>query len=153
MDLILWRHAEAEDGFPDDERKLTKKGLKQAQKMAQWLRPRIPGNTRIIVSPTKRTLQTAAALVTDTDEYEILPQVGPGATADSIIRTVNWPYEENTVLVVGHQPTLGQISSLLYIGDDAGFSVKKGSVWWFSYKDGNDRGNTILRAVMTPEMT
>ncbi len=152
MDLILWRHAEAEDGFPDDSRKLTERGLKQAQKMAQWLKPRIPNNTRIIVSPAKRTLQTAAALVTNNTEYEILPQIGPGAAPDSILNTVNWPYEENTVLIIGHQPTLGQIASLLYIGNDAGFSVKKSSIWWFSYKDRNSRGNVILRTVMTPEM-
>ena len=41
MDLILWRHAEAEDGVgkPDTERELTKRGRKQAERMAEWLRP------------------------------------------------------------------------------------------------------------------
>jgi len=29
MELILWRHAEAEDSFPDAGRKLTAKGLVQ----------------------------------------------------------------------------------------------------------------------------
>ena len=29
MDLIVWRHAEAEDGVPDLERRLTGKGRKQ----------------------------------------------------------------------------------------------------------------------------
>ena len=37
MDLILWRHAEAEAGEPDDGRALTSKGHKQAEKMAAWL--------------------------------------------------------------------------------------------------------------------
>lgn len=149
MDLILWRHAEAEDGFPDESRMLTDKGLQQAQKMAQWLKSRIPKNTRIVVSPTKRTQQTASAL---TNKFETLSQIGPGATTESILTAVNWPYEENAVLVIGHQPTLGQIASLLYIGDNAGFSIRKGSIWWFSYKERNGRGNAILRAVMTPEI-
>lgn len=149
MDLILWRHAEAEDGFPDESRMLTDKGLQQAQKMAQWLKSRIPKNTRIVVSPTKRTQQTALAL---TNKFETLSQIGPGATTESILTAVNWPYEENAVLVIGHQPTLGQIASLLYIGDDAGFSIRKGSIWWFNYKERNGRGNAILRAVMTPEV-
>lgn len=149
MDLVLWRHAEAEDGFPDESRKLTDKGLKQAQKMAQWLKSRIPENTRIVVSPTKRTQQTAAALTT---KFETLPQIGPGATPESILTAVNWPYESDTTLIIGHQPTLGQIASLLYIGNDVGFTIRKGSIWWFNYKERNGRGNAILRAVMTPEV-
>ena len=34
MELLLWRHAEAEDGFPDAERRLTPRGEQQAQRMA-----------------------------------------------------------------------------------------------------------------------
>ena len=40
MDLILWRHAEAEeadDGRPDLERKLTARGERQATRVALWL--------------------------------------------------------------------------------------------------------------------
>ena len=37
MNLILWRHAEAEDTTPDLKRVLTKRGLKDAALMAQWL--------------------------------------------------------------------------------------------------------------------
>ena len=33
MNLILWRHADAEDGIPDEQRRLTAKGQKQAKKM------------------------------------------------------------------------------------------------------------------------
>ena len=43
MELILWRHAEAEDGVPDGERALTKKGRKQARAVAAWLKPHSPG--------------------------------------------------------------------------------------------------------------
>ena len=32
MELILWRHAEAEEGYPDLERALTEKGHEQAKK-------------------------------------------------------------------------------------------------------------------------
>jgi phosphohistidine phosphatase len=38
MELILWRHAEAEDGIPDMARELTSKGKKQAKHMAAWLK-------------------------------------------------------------------------------------------------------------------
>lgn len=54
MELILWRHAEAEDGYPDHERALTEKGHEQAKKMAAWLKPRLPKDTQILVSPADR---------------------------------------------------------------------------------------------------
>jgi len=38
MELILWRHADAEDGIQDAGRKLTAKGRSRAECMAAWLR-------------------------------------------------------------------------------------------------------------------
>ena len=139
MELILWRHAEAEDGMPDASRRLTEKGMKQAQSMAQWLKPRLPKHTRIIVSPAKRTQQTVAALG---DTYETL----------EVLTAVNWPYEEGAVLVVGHQPTLGQIAASILGNHYASFSVKKGSIWWFSSKSKDLSSGGSLRLVMVPDM-
>lgn len=149
MELILWRHAEAEDGVPDASRRLTEKGMKQAQSMAQWLKPRLPKHTRIIVSPAKRTQQTVAALC---DTYETLEEVGTSTTADKVLTTVNWPYEEGAVIVVGHQPTLGQIAAAILGNPYASFSVKKGSIWWFNSKAKDLSSNGNLRLVMVPDM-
>ena len=82
MDLILWRHAEAEDGVPDAKRKLTDKGQKQAQQMAAWLRDHLPQNTRILVSPAIRTQQTAQALDLP---FETLIEVNIGANPVTIL--------------------------------------------------------------------
>src|SRR3954452_13252336 len=54
MDLILWRHAEAEPGEPDLGRRLTPKGLKQAARMAEWLDARLPDTCKILSSPAER---------------------------------------------------------------------------------------------------
>src|SRR5450756_2784577 len=62
MDLILWRHAEAEDGMPDSARELTKRGRKQAVQIGAWLKERLPADCAILVSPSMRTQQTADAL-------------------------------------------------------------------------------------------
>ena len=65
MDLILWRHAEAQEwtqGCDDMARRLTSRGEKQAARMAGWLDRQLPDNTRILVSPARRTEQTASAL-------------------------------------------------------------------------------------------
>lgn len=149
MELILWRHAEAEDGVPDSARKLTEKGLKQAQAMAEWLKPRLPKNLRIIVSPTKRTQQTAAVLG---DDYETVTEIRPGASAKSILAAAGWPDAKGTVVVVGHQPTLGEVAAFLMSGDPMGWNVRKGAIWWFSYKKKGDVGEVVLHTSISPDM-
>ncbi len=52
MDLILWRHAEAEMSEPDMERVLTARGQKQARRMAGWLTTQLSGeNVRQAITP------------------------------------------------------------------------------------------------------
>ncbi|HSG92153.1 MAG TPA: histidine phosphatase family protein, partial [Methylotenera sp.] len=63
-DLILWRHAEAEDisaTGKDTDRVLTKRGRKDAAKMAKWLVKHLPADTVVLCSPALRCQQTAAA--------------------------------------------------------------------------------------------
>lgn len=148
MDLILWRHAEAEEGFPDTLRKLTPKGLNQANRMAAWLKQKIPENTRIIVSPAIRTQQTAQALqlnfITDST-------IGPGAGADAILAAAHWPDASSAVLIVGHQPTIGEVASYLISSIPAGLRVKKGSVWWIRSQLRDKTIESELHAVMYPE--
>lgn len=148
MDLILWRHAEAEDGTPDLERELTGKGRKQADKMATFLRARLPEHTRILVSPAKRTQQTALAL---TKHYITDEALGTSATPQTVLDAVGWPDEEGTVLIVGHQPTLGQIAAMLLADSNGGFSVKKGAVWWLTGRSNEGDFRTNLKLAIAPE--
>lgn len=148
MDLILWRHAEAEDGTPDLARALTPRGRKQAKKMAAWLARRLPQDARILVSPATRTQQTAAALGVD---FSTLEEIAPGATPRALLKAAHWPQGEHSVLMVGHQPTLGQVASLLLAGHDGGYSVKKGAVWWFSSRARLGGHENVLTAVVAPE--
>ncbi len=148
MDLILWRHAEAEDGTPDMERALTGKGHKQADKMAAFLRARLPGDIRILVSPTMRTQQTARAL---TKHYTTEPGVGTGVSAQDILDAAGWPGGKGAVLVVGHQPTLGEVAALLLTDSKDSLSIKKGAVWWFSNRTNEGDGQADLRLAIAPE--
>ncbi|MBI5791347.1 MAG: histidine phosphatase family protein [Rhodocyclales bacterium] len=151
MDLILWRHAEAEDGDgirPDHERRLTQRGEKQAKQVARWLQNRLPRKLTILASPTERTRQTAHALRL---AYEVEPKVGAGATATAILAAAGWPDGDGAVLIVGHQPTLGRVAALLLAGREDDWAVKKGSVWWFGGRSRNGRRETILRAVLNPD--
>ncbi|HSS46411.1 MAG TPA: histidine phosphatase family protein [Burkholderiales bacterium] len=149
MDLILWRHSEAEKGMPDLKRKLTKRGLKQAEAVAEWLIPRLAERYKIYVSPADRARQTAEALGLP---FTLSEQVSPTATAANILAQVNWPSAKGAVVVVGHQPALGQVAALLLSGNEANWSIKKGALWWFSNRLRDDETQTVLRAVITPDM-
>lgn len=149
MELILWRHAEAEEGFPDSSRKLTAKGKKQAQLMADWLRPRLPEDTRVIVSPATRTQQTAAAL---SNQFETLKDIGPGVSSKALLAAAGWPEGKGAVLIVGHQPTLGEVAALIMSGSPQGWGIRKGAVWWFSHKQKGLSAELLLRTAISPDM-
>ncbi|MDO9054618.1 MAG: phosphohistidine phosphatase SixA [Gallionella sp.] len=146
MDLILWRHAEAEDGPPDLTRELTEKGRKQADKMATFLRQHLPAHTRILVSPATRTQQTATALSPD---FTLVPTIAPGASVHAVLQAVRWPNAGGAVLVVGHQPTLGSVAAQLLGCGNESLRIKKSGLVWLSRAEGSSE--TSLRLAITSD--
>lgn len=149
MDLLLWRHADAAEGNPDIARTLTSRGLKQSQRMARWLEHHAPANLRILVSPATRTRQTMEAWHQD---YEVTSAVGLDASPQSLLEAVGWPEEEGAVLVVGHQPTLGQVASILLRDEDSMLSFRKGSLWWFQHRERHGQMQTVLKTVINADL-
>ena len=149
MDLILWRHAEAEPGEPDLERALTIKGQKQARRMADWLSSQLPDSCRILVSPALRTLQTAEALGR---KFKLQPELAPGAEPEEVLKVANWPAGKEAVLIVGHQPTLGRLAALLLTGEEQEWDMRKASAWWFSQREPGDPLSVYLKAVMAHDL-
>jgi phosphohistidine phosphatase len=148
MDLILWRHADAADGTPDLARNLTAKGVRQAAKVAAFLRPHLGNDCRILVSPAARTQQTASAL---TSQFTLAPTIAPGALPDAILQAARWPDEGGAVLVVGHQPTLGQVAARLLECNCDSLTIKKGGLLWISHRMREDETQIFLRLAITPE--
>ncbi len=148
MDLILWRHCEAEPGEPDLGRRLTSKGLKQAERMAEWLDSHLPDTCRVLVSPADRAQQTALALKR---KFKTVPELAPGATVTAALAAANWPDSREPVLIVGHQPTLGAIASFLLSGEEAYWSVRKGAVWWLSNRAREGGAAVVLKVVVGPD--
>ncbi|NMG01377.1 SixA phosphatase family protein [Azoarcus taiwanensis] len=149
MDLLLWRHAEAVDGTPDHARELTPRGIKQAQRIADWLKRNRPQRLKVMVSPTVRTRQTAEAF---TDDFEIVSALGPERTVADILAATGWPDASGACLIVGHQPTLGRIAALLLSGTEADWTVKKGGLWWFTNRVRNGETQTVLRTVIANDL-
>ena len=148
MDLILWRHCEAEAGEPDLGRRLTSKGLKQAERMAEWLERHLPDSCRILVSPADRAQQTAAALPR---KFKTVPELAPGASVGAVLAAANWPDSREPVMIVGHQPTLGMVASFLLSGEEAYWSMRKGAVWWLSNRVRESGAAVVLKTVVGPD--
>jgi phosphohistidine phosphatase len=149
MDLILWRHAEAEPGADDLGRRLTTKGTKEAERMAQWLAPRLPESCRIVASPAERTRQTAGALGR---RFEIANELAPGGTVAAVLAVARWRRAKESVVIVGHQPTLGAVAAFLLSGEEAYWSIRKGAIWWLSERERDSGAAVVLRVAIAPDL-
>ncbi len=152
MDLILWRHAQAHEEAPagdDLARLLTSEGERDALKMGEWLDRRLPRSARVVVSPAWRCVQTALALGR---EYECVPALGPGCAVEELLAVAGWPTAQRPVLVVGHQPVLGQVLAQVLHMDDASCAVRKGAVWWVRCREREGRPQSVVYAVQTPDL-
>jgi len=148
MDLILWRHADAEYGAPDLERPLTAHGERQADAVATWLRTHLPDDTRILVSPARRTQQTARAL---SKQFETVAALSPGASVGDVLAACRWSgAAQGSVLVVGHQPTLGEVAAHL-LGIRGAVAVRKGAIWWLTGR-AREGSPVVLTACLPPSM-
>lgn len=151
MELILWRHAEAKSADSDEGRALSARGKRDASKIASWLNVNLPERCRVLVSPSLRTVQTAEALGR---KFRILPDLGPESDAATVLSAINWPEAKAPVVIVGHQPVLGQIAAMLMSGSQQDWKIRRGDVWWLSQRERKKSGEQgiFLKVVMSPEM-
>lgn len=158
MDLILWRHAEAEvapEGGNDLSRELTKKGERQAARMASWLDRHLPEGTRVLVSPSVRTQKTVAPLGR---KFKLRDELVPETSIEDVLTLLKWnsetgPQSKGPVLLVGHQPYLGQLVAKLLGMNEEACPVRKGSVWWLRTRVRDGQVQTVLLTVASPELT
>jgi phosphohistidine phosphatase len=151
MDLIFWRHAEAEDedeALADIDRPLTPKGEKQAQRVGAWLDRHLPDGTRILCSPALRCQQTALAMGR---KFQLRDELAPGAAADDLLQVAQWPHARHAVMIVGHQPVLGEVLAQLLHLPNGGCVVRKGAVWWLRTRERDGHEQTLVWAVQSPE--
>ena len=156
MDLILWRHAEAEelpesdtDAQRDLQRKLTPRGEKQAARIAEWLDRQLPGSARILVSPARRCEQTALALGR---KFKTRNELAPGAMPPELLELTQWPLSKTPVLVIGHQPTLGKTLAQLLRLVETDCAIKKGALWWLRTRERDGQMQAVVVTVQSPEL-
>jgi phosphohistidine phosphatase len=141
MNIILWRHADAEDGADDLARRLTPKGEHQAAAMAQWLQAGLPQEFTVLASPAVRAQQTAAALG---EKIITEKTLAPGASVAQITSAVE--KHEGLVIVVGHQPDLGRAAAQL-VGAAGEWQIEKGAIVWLT-----GGRPARLKALLSPDL-
>ena len=152
MDLIFWRHAEtteAEDGQADADRPLTARGERQAARMAHWLERQLPESTKVLCCPSVRAEQTVTPLGR---KYKLREELSPNACIEDVLALAQWPLNKHSVLLVTHQPLIGEIISQLRHIQLPELVVKKGSVWWLRSRFKDEKPQTMLVTVQTPEL-
>lgn len=157
MDLIVWRHADAGDAevdlAADLERRLSERGRKHAERMARWLRARLPERFTVLSSPAARARETAEAL---SDKVRIDDRLGPQADVADYVAALNWPEGPESrsrhVVLVGHQPVAGGLVSLLLCGEEQPWTIRKGAVFWLTTREREGRQQVVLRAAIAPDL-
>jgi phosphohistidine phosphatase len=151
MELILWRHAEAEEareGQADIDRALTARGEQQAQRVGAWLNRQLAPGTLVLCSPALRCQQTVLRLGR---EFTLLDELASGHTVAQLLEVAQWPSAQRPVLIVGHQPTLGDALAKLLHLRDANYPIRKAAAWWLRARERDGVAQVVVWAVQSPE--
>jgi phosphohistidine phosphatase len=134
VDLVLVRHGAAEDreafaqgGGGDEQRPLTERGRRKVYAAAQGLKALLPRIDLLATSPLLRARQTAAILA---DAYGrpapiAIRELAPDASRASLQRWLRRQSGDATLVLVGHEPNLGELASWLTDGTEP-IALKKG---------------------------
>lgn len=158
INLFLWRHAEADDAVPDLQRALTARGQRDASRVAKVLARHLDEDSRIVISPAVRTRETAQPLVDRLSlQPEIDPRLAPGARTGAVLDALEAAIAEfsgasPTLVLVGHQPWVGQVARRLLTNADGDWSVKKAAAWWLVRRSRDGNSEWTLRSVFDPDL-
>ena len=120
MRLLLVRHAIAEERDPrrwprDDDRPLTQRGIRRFRLAALGLGSLVPAVDAVLTSPFVRAHQTATILEDQLGWPAPVArsQLASGAPLEGAIKLLGECEAKATVVVVGHEPTMSQLTSAI----------------------------------------
>ena len=126
MNLYVLRHAKAHPRGskwrPDSKRPLTREGEKKMADVARGMKKLGISFDLILTSPFERALRTAQIVVETYNVRKLFPTNNLASNADpqAIISEINDTFSTlKDILIVGHEPFLSGLISLLLTGDGA----------------------------------
>jgi phosphohistidine phosphatase len=151
MKLFFMRHAIAEAGGSkaDKNRKLTAEGREQAQKRVKKYIKVIGQTATILSSPYPRALETAKTLATELKLNESpitdLAFAADKQAAAALTRLKELAGKVETLVLVGHEPMLTQMASLLITGNEsAAIRLKKAGLIGFEIDKLAPKGGQLI---------
>jgi phosphohistidine phosphatase len=131
--LYLMRHGIAEDGLDDEARQLTEEGKRRVAQIAQGLKAVDVAPDLVLASPLVRAQQTAkiaAEILAPKVGVETFAPLAIGREPEDLVAELAGYRGYREILLVGHQPSLGELGSLLLTGQAhlSPLPFKKGSV-------------------------
>ena len=156
MNLYLIRHAIAEEetsSGEDSQRGLTDKGAKKMRLIAKGLRTLGVEFDLIVSSPYLRAVQTSEILsdVFKKKKFVLSDNLMPMGDIDLLIAEINEKYSVNSLAIVGHEPYLSTLVSLLTAGGSpVEMTFKKGGVCHLSTDDMHHTRKATLEWLLTP---
>jgi phosphohistidine phosphatase len=118
--LVLVRHAQAAHAPADRERPLSESGAQAATAIGSWLERAGVVPNRVLVSPALRAAQTweRAAAALGADLPPTLDQRIYDNTVEAVLSAITeTPDDVSTLVVVGHNPSVGELAFALDDGD------------------------------------
>jgi phosphohistidine phosphatase len=156
MMLYIMRHGLAEEPTPkgdDAARKLTPKGADKIRKAAAGMRATGLAFNMILTSPIARAVETAEIVTAELGgaEPRIMPELSTGGSPPKALEALTKLRLPESVLVVGHEPTLSRLASMLLTGssESTGIVLKQGGVIALEFGDRVENGAAKLRWMMT----
>jgi len=159
MNLYIIRHGIAvEPGTPgyedDSQRPLTEKGVKKMNSVAGGLQAFDVRLDMILSSPYLRARQTAeilAEVFKMEDRLAISESLVPAGLPDQVIGEINEKYSVDSLAIVGHEPSLCSLISVLLTGStDVSINMKKGGVCCLVLDDLRIERSATLEWLLTP---
>jgi phosphohistidine phosphatase len=160
LDLYLVRHAFAAHAdparWPDDAaRPLTEEGIARFRVAARGLRRLVPAVDSVLSSGYARAWQTAELLseVAGWHDPEKCPALEAGRAASSVLDVLQ-RRPESSIALVGHEPDLSCLASLLCTGSEDGLQLelKKGAVASLSFSGAVEPARACLRWTVSPKI-
>ncbi len=158
MQLLVIRHAIAEERETwaprdDDLRPLTEEGKRKMKEAARGLSLLVPKVDVLASSPLTRAMQTAAILAKEYDKLEPLKvdSLAPGQRLAAFAAWLKGQTTRKVVAVVGHEPSLGTITSWLAAGMERSFvELGKGGACLLNFGERIDAGEAMMEWLLRP---
>lgn len=157
-ELYLVRHAIAaergEDWPDDDKRPLTEQGIARFKESIAGLKELDVVVDEIFSSPLVRAKQTAdllAAGLSGKPSVKILDALSPGHTPESVLAQLARTVRRRRIILVGHEPDLGELAAHL-IGSGRALPFKKGGACRIDVESLTSRRAGALHWFVQPKM-